>query len=143
MNVNLKDLNIGDTVTFRGGGKAEVRGVKESQYGNYPYNINFTKDPFYVGDSFTKYGKLVRSREHPLDIVKIIPKPFDFDTVKQGMAFKSPMYGTVYYIANDPTESTCFIASQETENIEPDDLIIVTKEAIRLPEEDIDYAYSK
>ena len=82
MTVDLSAVKAGDTVKFRCGGKAVVKSIG---YSTGSYEIEFdgcTIDSWFNDGSF--YGN---PKKHSIDIIEIIPAPFDWSDVKQGMGF--------------------------------------------------------
>lgn len=79
MEVDLNTLEEGWTVKFRCGGEAVV-GKKDGNVlflGGYAHDLCFHED-----------GRYLTPGPCPFDIIEIIPKPFDWEDVKPGMAFK-------------------------------------------------------
>jgi len=87
--IDLSKLEVGDTVKFRCGGEEKVMciraclssGANHSKAFNLSFNVS-NKDI----TTFEIDGECQLYRSF-LDIIEIIPKPFDWKDVKQGMAF--------------------------------------------------------
>jgi len=99
MTVDLSKLKAGYTVKFRCGGEAVV-------YTNHNGRILFFDKN---NDDYVEYsegGFIGLDKEHPFDIIEIIPAAFDWDTVKYKDAFikgyGSP--GPVYFLCHDPAD---------------------------------------
>lgn len=103
--INLKEqLHEGCTVHFRCGGSAVVDFV-DTLNGEKTYCHGIAwKDchlsyAFYESERYANAGHIHGSAvNHPFDIVKIDPKPFDWKDVKQGMCFTCLGNEFWYYI---------------------------------------------
>jgi hypothetical protein len=72
----LKSIKVGDTVRLRCGGEVVVTHI-----------CNLYKDIHTDGMFWFKDGSRSQTQS-PFDIIDVIPAPFGWDTVKQGMGFK-------------------------------------------------------
>jgi len=90
--VDLSKLQAGDTVHFRCGGSAVVRGMFK---GGDVFTVSFDYDDY--GINWHSDGKYYLEGSSLIDIMRIEPKPFDWADVKAGMAFKCPAGRNVYY----------------------------------------------
>ncbi len=103
--VNVSQSKKGDSVIFRCGGRAEIaekvdiNGLKLVGYAAPILDGYFSPNHWYNDGKFSREGS------HPLDIIAIEPAPFDWATVKPGMAFDKPQRaGTLWYIGPDPVD---------------------------------------
>ena len=104
MTIDFSKTNEGDKVKFKSGGEAIVEAIMGKKKYHGTYELRFQG---YDGDfKYSPNGKTgaIPSGLSPFDIVEIIEKPFDWNTVKNGMAFEyiidgNPEPGLYYYIA--------------------------------------------
>jgi len=106
MTIDFSKMNEGDTVKFKSGGEVIIRRIlgKKQYHGSYILTFEGCAQNF----EYRPNGTIIFSAadNSPFDIVEIIPKPFDWDTLKNGMAFEyitgadpEPKSGLYYYIA--------------------------------------------
>lgn len=98
MKVDLSKLEGGQTVKFFCGGEAVPEDVYEADNGVYLKFKGSRSTYYYCNGSFQA------GQKHPFDIIEIVPKPFDWDTVEPGMAF-SHEHGageTYFYVGWNP-----------------------------------------
>lgn len=108
MTVDLTKLKAGDSVKLHCGGvlQASSVGLPTIMFKDYDTSLNYFVSGNYRGNE-----------THPLDIIEIIPAPFDWSKVEQGDAFEEPNGNTVYFIANDYLFEGCvFIVGEERED---------------------------
>ena len=108
--INLKEqLHEGCILYFSCGGSFEWNSwMEETAYG---FNIDINGFMF----SYTNSGRISREVQHPFDIVKINPKPFDWKDVKQGMAFQDECKDDYYYVSNDFADDERVVVCEETD----------------------------
>jgi len=104
--VDISKLYRGQKVKFRCGGESVI-----SHYCTPEGGIFFEDHCYGQGIKYQNDGRLDRSDTynngdeiHPFDIIEIIPKPFDWDTVKTGDAF-THTYGnesTYWFVGWNP-----------------------------------------
>jgi len=108
MTIDLKTLKPGDVVHFRSGGEAEI----QCNYGDghewlKPFTFAFTE----FGETYTYWngnwsgcgpsGNFRNADPHPMDIVRVTKKAFDWDTVEPGMAFINKMDREIQWYIGD------------------------------------------
>lgn len=131
--IDTTKIKVRDTVYFRCGGKAVVKEKNDKRgfvFGDYKYYIHYSGDGSYLSCVCP----------HPMDIIRVEPAPFDWDTVKQGMAFKD-IKGCVWIFEcwrsrkNLLCKKTCILTKlefyNETANNQP-------RHLYRAPEHDIE-----
>lgn len=100
MTIDLTKLKVGDTVKFRCGGQSIANMVEKSTVSD-SFFIGFYDNS--SGVSYNKAGDYTVC-ESPFDIIEVIPLvvPFDWSTVKRGMAFKlSGSVNDIYHYLTD------------------------------------------
>ena len=136
--VNLKNLKAGDTVHFRCGGSAEVieqLGLLGTDYVRLYFTDQGSPMTYFLNGSYDfNIG-------HPLDIIKITPKAFDWADAKPGMAFKHNEGSKgFYFVAHDPSNKDCAIFSTAYSPVlgfKEIDFMPYNLLSIRAPEHDI------
>ena len=135
--IDLSTLKKGDTVKIRCGGEAVVSEIHISHTGNFNITVN---DSCY-SLSWYKDGTKILNMDW-LDIIEIIPAPFDWDTVEQGMAFEYKgdiSDGIVYYIGKHLTDnSRVVIYCRHANNFETIYDGVSIKNLTRAPEHDME-----
>lgn len=98
MTVDLRTLEKGDTVHFRGTFKTEVYCKVENNDGTI--GLGLGNCPYFTG--YHTDGSLNGSEDFvsPFDIIRIEKAPFDWITAKQGMAFKYKDSSLLYFVAH-------------------------------------------
>ena len=96
--IDISTLQKGDTVHFRCGGSAVVDSAGSS-YTDSRYCYLSFEGYDYPDIGYNKSGQYGDSENHPIDIIRINRAAFDWDTVKQGMAFKNGAGKVYIYIA--------------------------------------------
>lgn len=107
-NLNLKDLKRGDIVVLRDGQRLKLQ-KQAQESGSYQVALKF-----YFSSSWQTYwhsGRVTTSSESDLDIVDVIPKPFDWSEVPWGAAFRhsDDRTSTYYYIGKSVNKPFCRI----------------------------------
>ena len=104
MTIDFSKMNEGDKVKFKSGGEVVIEAISGQERYNGIYSFIFRG---YSGDFvYNPDGRIgsMPSGDSPFDIVEIIEKPFDWNTVENGMAFEyiiegDPEPGLYYYVA--------------------------------------------
>ena len=94
MTVDFTKLKAGDSVVFRNTGNAIFESI--SAFGEVRfkgYDVTF----LYIIDT----GRFDDNKNHPLDILEIIPAPFDWGKVEQGDAFEDTRGKVMHFISSD------------------------------------------
>jgi len=96
--VDMKQAVAGATVHFRCGGSAVVdRNLGHTEGDSYAVTMRFVGYPFQ--DAYTENGFMyASSKHHALDIIRIDPPAFKWDSVKAGMAFTGSSENIYYFI---------------------------------------------
>lgn len=120
--VDLTKLKAGDTVEFRCGGKAVVEKCVMFPDIENVVNITFKGDPTCRG--YHQHGDYHYPRKSVIDIINIIPKPFDWKDVKPGMAFTQKcgssrkivwIVGKAWAVPFSENDGHCFIVTDDSE----------------------------
>ena len=132
--MNIEKIQKDDTIEFRGGGSTNVTSVCISADGVI---LRFGANEEH---NYTERGlRGNECGESPLDIVKIISKPFDFKDAKHGMAFKDADGEVVYYLSEHITK-TCndmIVVTRNRHNCSGDLGVVWKRMLTRYPEKDI------
>lgn len=124
-NTDINTAEVGDTISLE---------VEVAQIDNAPFDM--------PGKLITTpCGKRLVLNNLSSMVKEINKKPFDWDDVKPGMAFRSLNSNTVYwFIANNPEDDKGVILTKDPEVIIDSDLTIVDKDCvIRDAIHDVDY----
>lgn len=135
MKVDLRKAKAGDTVKFRCGGEAVVKKIKIIDGNIYIYFDN--KDDAY---GYFKNGVRKLANDYLLEIIEVIPAPFDWNTAKKGMAFKYTKDGGIYWFISNPltqiTGGWAIFSSCDDGSGATDDLALYM--LVRTPEHDLE-----
>jgi hypothetical protein len=111
--VDLRTLENGDTVHFRGTFKTEVYCKVENNDGTI--GLGLGNCPYFTG--YHTDGSLNGSEDFvsPFDIIRIEKAPFDWSTAKQGMAFNHNSNGTLFYfVAHDFSNEVYAVMTEDS-----------------------------
>lgn len=100
MTVDLHKAKAGDTVKFRCGGEATIRGISPRDYNGFVVTMKeYEHKHWYGGNGLSGTD----GGEHPLDIISITPSAevFDWNGVKYGMGFKDTQEGDIVIYVGD------------------------------------------
>jgi len=140
MTVDMGTLRDGDTVKFRNGGEAVVKRSSVVSYSSrYPFLLYFHGQVDSV--AFTRGGLYAgAAKESLLDIIEIVPKPFDWTEAKAGMAFSYNMGGPIYlYVVDDCTHDQFVVVVKNTTILSPEEIYVLPRSGLtRAPEHDKD-----
>lgn len=106
--VDLSKAKKGDKVKFRCGGEAVIKAAYKNN--EFEYGFSFEGDdgtPTLYHRNANPDGKGIGP--HPFQIIAIEPAPFDWSTVKAGMAFmpsNGSVHGPVYYVGISINENS-------------------------------------
>jgi hypothetical protein len=137
--VDLTTARKGDTVKFRCGGEAVIRAASLVTYDtiNLDFAGNCSEDCAWFHD-----GKLGFSGEHPLDIIGIVPKAFDWSEVKPGFAFTDSRgevwLFTAFELWGDPVTISDKVLSCQRKRCLVDKRSFVVHDLTRCPQHDIE-----
>jgi hypothetical protein len=92
----LKAIKVGDIVKLRCDGECIIDSLSEIYIHCGP-----------VAWTIRRNGKYGIERDCPFDIIDVIPAPFDWDTVKQGMGFKCKTHGYYHRFVAFSEEGVC------------------------------------
>lgn len=133
--IDLSKLKAGDTVKFRCGGKAVVKSI---DYRYRQYSIVFEDEE----DSWDYHfgGFFIPSEPCLIDIIEIIPKPFDWSDAKPGMAFEQGRDKIlVYFLGYHPVKPfRLFFIGEEAITAESFSVKAASDQLTRAPEHDIE-----
>jgi gamma-glutamylcyclotransferase (GGCT)/AIG2-like uncharacterized protein YtfP len=140
MTVDMGTLREGDTVKFRNGGEAVVKESRAIDYSTlYPFLLFFHGQV--DGEAFTRGGLYAgAAKKSLLDIIEIVPKPFDWTEAKAGMAFAYKMGDSIYlYMMDDWTHDQFVVVVKDTTILSPEEIYVLPRIGlIRAPEHDKD-----
>jgi hypothetical protein len=108
MQVKLNALKSGDTLYFRCGGKATVRETLMSNFNTALVDIWFVENGEHASSERYWTNGMWGASEHIRDVVKVEPKPFDWDKATWGMAFchwdiaAPKKYNCIWYAGLNP-----------------------------------------
>ena len=140
MTVDIGTLRDGDTVKFRNGGEAVVKGYRAMTHSTLYHSLlsfygqvdseAFTRGGFYAG----------ADKESLLDIIEIVPKSFDWTEAKAGMAFTYNMGDFIYlYMMDDWTHDQFIVVVKNTTVLFPEEIYVLPRIGLtRAPEHDKD-----
>jgi hypothetical protein len=134
--VDLSKAKAGDTVKFRCGGEAVIKGISVF----HPwFNLSFeggVKDTGYY-----QQGKRFEESNDLFDITEVIPAPeaFDWGTVKVGMAFTDNQEGDVVQYVGDHIGDKSYAVVQipNSSALRFEAFSVLKKNLTRSPEHDI------
>ena len=140
MTVDIGTLREGDTVKFRNGGEAVVKESRVMVHSTlYPFILSFHGQVDSV--AFTRGGLYAgAAKKSLLDIIEIVPKPFDWAEAKAGMAFAYNMGGSIYlYMMDDWAHDQFVVVVKNTTTLSPEEIYVLPRIGlIRAPEHDKD-----
>ena len=114
--VDLSKAKKGDKVKFRCGGEAVIKAAYKNN--EFEYGFSFEGDdgtPTLYHRNANPDGKGIGP--HPFQIIAIEPAPFDWSTVKAGMAFREGGHMKNYYVGPHPLDSAMAIFFEEANSI--------------------------
>lgn len=135
MDVDLRDLQIGDTVCYRDGSRAIVTAVF---YNKSDERVAFTTSAcgFIFENGRSPDGSYSRKNKdnHPWDVVEVIQKPFSWEDVKRGMAFTTGS-SHCFFVGNTLVDPDAFVGVTVKQEYR-----VYRKASVqRLPEKDYKY----
>lgn len=136
-NVDLSTLKPGQIVKLRCGGEFELKD-NASRSGDW-IDLIFKMGDKNFHNSWNKDGSFTVSLgHHPLDIVEIIPLPFDWADVKPGMAFLQYPNKVVWYVGPDYANPLWVVVNEKRNHVGQSSLWSLLKnDLVRKPEDDI------
>lgn len=133
--VDLSKANAGDTVKFRSGGSAKISCI----YRRNPSHCDILFEGYDAAGKMTypNEGSIFEHR-HPMDILDVIAKPFDWDNVKPGMSFKDYTGQEIWYMAQDPFSRAHIIVATDFNSGNPTSVTLSMKQLCRRnPDRDV------
>jgi hypothetical protein len=138
MITDIRKMPKGSTVKLRCGGEL----TNCYMIADYPPDNNnkiiiFSGDD-YIGGDYKTNGKVFGYLEHPLDIIEIIPPPFDWSDAKSGMCFIQENGEKVYFIGDDFSDERFIIVATKSLTMENAQVRHLAKAYLtRFPEGDV------